>query len=148
MNFEVQITESDFPEITDIFDRVKVSCQDAMAGRFAEICRENIGLDLGTNRPDVWPPLSPRYAQRVGRDEATLFVTGNLFNSIQTKTGDYDCAECFSDSPYAIAHQEGDESKNLPARPFFPISQGGFITPFAESECLRVCRDELQRQLA
>ena len=148
MTFDVEISVSDFPEIQDTFDAVKVSCQDAMASRFAEICRENIGSELGTNRPEPWDELSPDYAKKVNRTEATLFLRGNLFNSIQTTTGNPEYAETYSDSPYAAAHQYGNPDRNLPARPFFPMTKGEFITPYAESECLRVCAYELNRQLS
>ena len=123
-----------------------------MAGRFAEICRENIGTESGTNRPNHWPELSPRYSKRVGRKEATLFFRGELFNAIQIETGNSEFASVLIDpsSPaaqYASAHQDGNPTGNLPRRAFFPMDENGDLTEYAKAECVEVAQTTLNRIL-
>ena len=67
-----------------------------------------------------------------------------MFDSITTETGNREFASCYTDNPYALAHQEGVPDKNLPRRPFFPVF-GGFLTPFAEEQCLEAGQAAFER---
>lgn len=150
MNFELDILTMNLAEqIQAKFEEVRVPIQAAMAGRCAEICRENIGSAAGANRPSDWPGLKPKYAKRVGRDEATLFLTpaeaakvggesGKLYNSIQVDPYGQEAAVCFSDCEYAEKQQE--------TRPFFPILNGE-LTPYAVSEITAAAQREAERLL-
>ena len=149
MTFDVEISVSDFPEIQDTFDAVKVMCQAAMANRFATIVDRNFGFS-GEARPETWPILSYDYAKKFhdGQRIPTLQLTDALRQSIQIDDNSHDAAVVWTDCPYAADHQFGNPEKNLPARPFFPMDSAGFITPYAEAECLEACANELNRQLS
>lgn len=106
--------------IVGTFERIKEPIQAAMAGKFLEITRMNFG-SVGYERPTTWDLLTKSYAKKVGRAEATLFVTGTLFGAIKQENSE-DCSKVSvsdSDVPYATVHQYG--GKNMPARPYFPV---------------------------
>ena len=115
-----------------------------MAGRFREIVMENFG-ETGTDRPEEWPALSPKYAKRVGREEATLFVTGTLMNSVEIDPYNPDAAVVSTKCSYAMAHQYGEG--NMPKRPFFPMTDLE-LTPYAEQQVMEAAQHEAERLLA
>jgi hypothetical protein len=150
MHFELDIKTLDIDFSHEIFEQVKIPIQAAMAGRFAEICRENIGSAFGAHRASDWTDLTDKYAKRVGRTEATLFLTpaeaakiggesGKLFNSIQVDPYPQEAAVVFSDCEYAAVQQK--------TRPFFPMTPDGEITPYAKDEVTRAAQNELDRIL-
>ena len=99
-----------------------------MAVQFRQCIYDNFGAS-GMFRPMQWAKLSPRYARKVGRDYATLNVTGRLRGAIR-KTASEDKGKVSvsrADCDYAIAHQFGYEKNNLPPRPYFPINTDGTI---------------------
>lgn len=148
MTFELDINELSLGGLAeDVFQRIKVPVQAAMAGRFRELVLQNFG-ETGTDRPIEWESLrSEKYARKVGRDYATLYVDGKLMDSIEVDPYNPDAASVFTNCEYAVAHQWGDESKNLAARPFFPMSNDGFITPDAMNEVTIAAAGELERIL-
>lgn len=91
------------------------------------ITKENFNSTVG--RPIEWAPLSPKYAKRVGRSHATLYVSGRLFAGFQMTAG-HDSAVISNDVIHAAAHQYGVSARNLPARPFVPIL-GDQLTAYA-----------------
>jgi len=102
----------------------------------AQCTRENFG-ETGTNRPTEWKtPLSESYQRKLRRlgderDYPTLFLTGDLFNSIQTDTPvGYTVTVTASDEK-ASWHQLGEG--NNPARPFFPVVDESNLTPYCEA---------------
>ena len=128
------------------FDEVRVPIQAAMAGRFKELVMENFG-ENGTSRPHEWEDLrSKKYARKVGRDYATLYVDGSLMDSVQIDPYNPDAAAVFSDSEYASTHQWGDESRNIAPRPFFPMTEAG-LTPYAIEEVTKAAQWEAVKQL-
>jgi phage gpG-like protein len=147
------ITVEDFgPELKIEFDHLlnrPVALRQvlgAMAARFKFMCMQNLGA-TGIDRPSQWDLLSPKYAKRVGRDYATLELTGQLMQSIRMQTHD-DFSEVFvepDDCPYAARHQFGDDK--MPARPFFPMTEAG-LTPMAEAEVLAAATDMLEQSLS
>ena len=130
-----------------IVSDLKQKVQSAGAFRFAEISFNNFGFS-GEDRPEVWPILSASYAKEFhgGQRIPTLQLTGALQESISIESTP-EMAVVFSDNEYALDHQEGNESTNLPARPFFPIV-GEQITPYAEAQCLDAAQAELDRSLS
>jgi phage gpG-like protein len=145
MTFELDIQNLNFAEqIQARFDEIKVPIQAAMAGRFREIVMGNFG-ETGTDRPEEWPTLSPKYAKRVGRDEATLFVTGTLMDSVEIDPYNPDAAVVSTKCPYAMAHQYGEG--NMPKRPFFPMTDLE-LTPYAEQQVMEAAQHEAERLLA
>ena len=149
MTFELDINELSLGGLAEeVFQQVKVPVQAAMAGRFRELVLQNFG-ETGTDRPIEWEALrSEKYARKVGRDYATLYVEGKLMDSIEVDPYSPDAASVFTNCEYAAAHQWGDESRNLAARPFFPMSKDGFVTPDAMNSVTEAAAQELERQLA
>ena len=131
-----------------LMDEVRLGCQAAMAYRFASIVNQNFGFS-GEDRPEDWKPLSYQYAKEFhdGNRIPTLQLTGDLQQSIQIEDNNPEAATVWTDCPYAVKHQYGDESTNLPARPFFPIV-GDSLTAYAEAECVAAAQNELERILA
>lgn len=109
-------------------EKARTPVHRAMAGQFRQCTLDNFGAS-GSFRPHQWAKLSPRYARKVGRDYATLNVTGKLRSAIKMSANSdkgkvsVSSAEC----DYALAHQFGYDANNLPARPYFPIYTNGEI---------------------
>lgn len=140
-------------DITARFEEVRIPVQRAMAEQFKDIVISNLG-PIGIDRPTQWAPLSNWapyfYAQRVGRSYATLFETGQLLNSITLNAESAEAAVVFVDDdvcPYAAGHQTGVPDKNLPARPFFPMSPDGTVTSYTTNAVVDAARQELEREL-
>jgi|ERR1035437_819559 phage gpG-like protein len=92
----------------------------AAADEFIRQTRQN--LSTNTKYKDKkWPPLSPAYAKRVGRTEATLKRSGALYNSIQKSSPRNGWIEVFTKNPYAGVHFAGSKKRNIPQRNFFPM---------------------------
>lgn len=119
--------------------------QGAMGEKLFEIVRFNIGKE-GVDRPRSWAALSPKYAKRVGRDYATLDLTGALAGAIKFDNSNPDFASVSisdSDVIYATSHQWGDG--HLPARPYFPMSISGEFTTFTTAAVLEAAQEELSK---
>jgi phage gpG-like protein len=118
--------------------------EEAMAKRFHEITLANFGI-MGPDRPTVWPRLSDkdggRYIRKVGREIATLVVTGRLRGSVHQEGNEVFAmdAEC----PYVLAHQYGSAKAHLPPRPFFPIDKRGKCMPWTLGEVTEVAQKEI-----
>ena len=129
MNFELQIDGDAIQRAgEEMFQSLRQPMQAAMAEKFYEITRNNFGMS-GEDRPTEWPPLSERYAKKVDRDYATLFVSGDLEASINWSAANQEYSEVWSDSPLATVHQWGEG--RCPARPFMPILKSGELTEYA-----------------
>lgn len=129
----------------------KIAGQSAMAEKFFELTRENFGSE-GIDRRVEWPALSPKYAKRVKRDYATLFLSGDLESSLTWEGSNPEYAEVFSDNPYAMAHQFGNPSGNLPSRPFMPLTnvaeaENAELTDFAEAEVLKAAENAISERI-
>ena len=124
-NIRVQID----PRIID-----KTSINRAMALRYADMVLQTFGAS-GTGRPSEWPALSSAYAKRVSPPVPTLYRSGNLAHSIEAswdrEAGHVRCGTG-KIGVIAYAHQFGVPSRNLPARPFFPIQPNGQPTQAAQ----------------
>lgn len=102
----------------------------------------NFGFS-GRNRPVNWKPLSPSYAKRVKRSVATLDLSGDLMRSIRVSAPDGNSITVSTDNEYAAAQQNGNA--RLPARPFFPITSTGELTPYARRVLETTAALEIQR---
>ena len=127
-----------------IVSDLKQKVQSAGAFRFAEISFNNFGFS-GEDRPEVWPILSASYAKEFhgGQRIPTLQLTGALQESISIESTP-EMAVITADNEYALDHQEGNESTNLPARPFFPIINGE-ATAYTTEQCLEAAQSEDHR---
>jgi phage gpG-like protein len=127
----------------------------AMGKRFWEITRNNFG-SAGEDRPEIWSPLSKRYIQELIRKGITTLIPtllrrGILMNSIRIQSEGKTC-EVFTENPYAMAHQFGNPSNNLPRRAYFPVTSGAYdenaqLTPFADAEVRKAANQELEQIL-
>lgn len=152
MTFKVNITQIGSPSDSELFgvdlESAKVRIQAAMANRFASLCHANFG-PTGESRPSEWPELSPRYAKEYhgGNQVPTLQLSGELQSSIQIEESNRDFSEVYTVNEYAEAHQWGDPTMRLPARPFFPMTIDGQLTEYAKGEVLAAADGELERIL-
>lgn len=130
------------------FQAVKEPCQFAMAEAFKSVADNNIGDD-GEDRPIGWHNLSEKYAKRVGRSHATLFLdmaeaaklrkeSGLLLNSTVISQNNQDAAIVENGCEYAMQHQN--------TRPFFPIIDGE-VTPYTTQKCVDACEKALEGAL-
>jgi phage gpG-like protein len=147
---KLAITNNNIAEqLTELLLSVKVDCQAAMANRFAAITQNNFGFD-GEDRPEQWPALSVNYANKFhdGQRIPTEILSGDLQASIQIEETNPEYAEVFTDVPYAVAQQEGEEAGNLPARPYMPVNKDGTFPAYTLEEVTAAARNELFRSLA
>jgi hypothetical protein len=133
-------------QVANRLEDIRPGIEAAMAERFFEIVRSNFG-DFGVDRPIEWAPLTSRYAKKVGRDNATLFITGKLESAVHMETGP-DGGRVFissDEAPSALAHQYGYAPNGIPPRPYFPITESGGITWFTQMQVEEAARVELAR---
>jgi len=93
--------------------------------KFIEITKQNFG-NSGRYRGNVWPRLSDKYSKRVGRKNATLYRSGDLYNSIKLSSPRGNFIIAYTKSPYAAAQAFGSKRTNLPARNYWPMEN---VTP-------------------
>lgn len=146
MNLTIQINDDVIiPE--GLWNDAVSNCENAMAYRFYTITDHNFGF-AGEDRPQPWPALSSKYAKEFhgGNRIPKLVLSGDLQSSIQVQESSGNGSAVYTDNPYAMSQQYGDETTNLPARPFFPII-GGKLTAYTENECLDAAADALAKTL-
>lgn len=143
MNINLKLNEQEITEqILAIAKSVTPAVESSMAERFKEMTLSNFGI-AGADRPLDWPRLSPRYARKVGREIATLVVSGRLKGAIHTEGNVVSVSN--AQVPYAVIHQTG--GKNMPARPYFPIRKDGTCMPYTLSEVTASAQKELDSKL-
>lgn len=151
MTFTLQLESAEI--LSDsLLEEIKVGCQSAMAAAFKVTAQNNLGFE-GEDRPLPWPDLSNsergrKYQKQVGRSVATLYETGALHDSIHVdESAQPEAASVVCGSEYGADHQFGDESRGLPARPFFPMLDGE-VTEYTSAKCLEAAQDRLATILA
>ena len=133
MTIRLNITEA---ELTSFTKEIRQKVEDArpkvqadMALKFQECVLDNFG-ESGPFRTIPWVKLSPAYAKKVGRTYATLEVSGALkSNVLLSADGSPDHMAVEADNamiPYSTVHQYGG-GNNIPARPYFPITEDGEV---------------------
>ena len=115
------------PSINSILSSIEVSGRRQVlmdAGKeFLRMTRDNFGNN--TYKDKEWSPLSKIYAKKVGHSNATLKITGELFNSIKLKAPTNDSIEIYTKDKRAAALCFGYKPRHLPARNFFPMINYG-----------------------
>jgi len=108
------------------------------------VTQMNFGY-AGLARPDTWQMLSPNYAweKKNGNRVPNLILKGDLIKGFRT-TFDSNSASLTNVVEYADAHQFGQAYSNLPARPFYPINEGGSLTDFAEKRQADIVREHFE----
>ena len=138
-------------EISDELEFAAMDIQSAMARAYVDVVAGNLG-NSGVDRPSIWPPLSERYAKKMGRTYATLYVTGALAGAIKVDDSSEEQSTVSvsdDDCPYAVAHQYGYPPRNLPARPYFPFDpQTGETTSFTLDLVQQAAQDALDRHFS
>lgn len=84
--------------------------------------------------------IEKAYAKKKGLDHPLLIKhpTGGLWKSISYRLEGEDTVVIGSDKEYATYHQFG--TKNMPARPFFPIDKNGRLLPEMASKITRMVK--------
>lgn len=116
-----------------------------MIGDIQDIAVLNMGFS-GIARPSYWPALTEKYAKayKGGNRVPTLILTGALKSGF-VHTISEDSATLTNIVAYADEHQFGAAYKNLPPRPFYPVSSdGSTLTPFAEARLYQIVEDYFQ----
>ncbi len=104
-----------------------------LIGDLQDVSMLNMG-DTGLARPSDWPILTKPYADKFkgGNRTPNLILTGRMRSSFVHSVGD-NSATLTNTAPYADEHQFGAKYKNLPARPYYPVTPDGEnLTMFAE----------------
>lgn len=132
----------------------KRSVQAKMALTYQDCVLRNFGPTGEFRLWTGWHPLSAAYAKKVGRDYATLEVSGRLKSAVLLDSSDSPrsmrvVAEN-SNVPYATAHQYGNPRGNrghpgLPAREYFPMYEDGTPTRQVQDLVEEAAREELER---
>ena len=83
----------------------------------------------------AWPEWSESYRTTRRGQHSLLLGEGNLMDSIQSSVDGRGFVEVGSNLTYAATHQFGDDSRNIPARPFLGISSNdeGLVLEIIES---------------
>lgn len=136
---------------TSKFDRMMSDIPGALA-RAQERALQAIGAAVASRatrafrseplRPAPWAPRKDKKAKH-----PLLIKSGSLRQSISWRVTAPDTVQIGSDKKYASYHQEG--TKNMPARPFFPVDKNGRLVPEMERKINRtvekVFTDELKK---
>ncbi len=158
MQIEIEIPQSELSrfevQIMQRVEAIKPRVQGAMAARFAEIVLSNFGI-AGADRPWHFERLTPEYAKKVGREIATLEVTGALKASLLTGGSEGESTRVSmsnSSVPYALAHHDGSPEGNrshpgLPARRVFPLDESDNVLPWTQSQVQEAAANELARMI-
>src|SRR6478609_2754231 len=119
----------------------------AMGQKMREMVWGNFGV-AGVDRPMAWAPLSPAYAKKVGREYATLKLTGALKDAIAVGGAEGESITVSvsdADVPYSSVHQSG--SRRMPKRPYFPIDDNGNVMPYTASQVTAAAQKAAEEEL-
>ena len=139
------------------YEAVRPTVIEAMTHAFHTIVLNNFGSS-GPMRPLGWQKLSPKYAKKVGRDFATLYVTGQLKETVKADASNPECGIVSMGNtaavPYAMAHHHGNPgnfgwtqpgSGDLPARRVFPLDMvNDEVTPEAKKVVVQAAQQAVQ----
>ena len=102
--------------------------------------RAQLAFRTSSLRPSAWAPRKDKKSKH-----PLLIRSGNLRQSIAWRFNGDDTVVVGSPAKYARYHQFG--TKRMPARPFFPFSRSGQLTPAMDRKIKgildRACREEL-----
>lgn len=160
MNFTLSIVPGDVAALESRLlaklEAARGPVQARMTEAFYGIVMANFG-SVGWDRPWTWQQLSPKYAKRVGRTFATLFVTGALKATVKA---DLNAATVTmgntSSVPYALAHHHGHPgnfgwtqpgSGELPARRVFPLDEADQPTERSQATVMQAAYEALREAM-
>ena len=93
-------------------------------------------------RPSPW---APRKDKKATHPLLIKHPEGGLWKSIDHRLEGDDTVVIGSDKKYAIYHQQG--TKNMPARPFFPIDKNGRLLPEMASKITRMVKKAYKAEI-
>jgi phage gpG-like protein len=130
------------PLFSELADRVSSSGRRDLLRKLIEQIEATAQLNLGKNgidRPSEWASLKLKYALEFhdGDQTPTLILSGDMLRSFTTEIGN-NSATLTNNAEYAGDHQEGKPGIMLPARPFFPVTKDGQLTPKTQVQLLRI----------
>ncbi len=112
----------------------------------AKITRSNFGPS-GPMRPIPWAPYSKRYAKK-HPGPPTLIRSGVLLGSVRTfATSSAGYLTAQGSKPYAFAHQYGYAPRNLPARPYVPVT-GKYLSSQLYGPALEQVQRRVNQEIA
>ena len=143
MDIVIKVDTSKFDKkMSDLPSAMMRARRKALEDIGAEVKSEAVQAFRHPNlRPSPWAPRKPTYIVKVNKktgkktkkldDHPLLIKTGALRQSIDAKEQwPRNMVVVGSDREYASYHQTG--TKNMPARPFFPVDREGKLTPHAK----------------
>jgi phage gpG-like protein len=143
MNVDIKVDTSKFDKmLADIPAALARAQRNALEDIGAEVKSEAEQAFRHPNlRPSPWAPRKPTYIVKVNKktkkktkkldDHPLLIKSGVLWQSIDAKEQwPRNMVVVGTDKKYASYHQTG--TKNMPARPFFPVDREGKLTPRAK----------------
>lgn len=96
----------------------------------------------------AWPDRRRYYKGRGWVTEpSNLQLSTKLRQSIRVRETTPTRAVIATDAAYAAAHQFGYPRRNLPPRPYFPVSQGGNLSPASEKSVAAAGQAALDAEL-
>lgn len=142
MEASFSVDDSQFQTIFSQFERPTRPLMTAIALFISDEAKLAIKNETSPNG-NKFAALNPKYAARKAKDKKTkrngiLQQSGQLFDSIAAEATE-DTAIVKTNRPvgsYDLGsiHQFGAPRRNIPARPFFPITDQGDLLPDAEEE--------------
>ena len=158
MTTTLTITQADLGNFTAGIERTIAKHQNkivgAMQDKLFECIMGNFG-PTGFDRPWPWYPLSAKYAKRVGRSYATMFVSGALAGAVNKSGVENGTASVSLDLglEYAGAHHYGRPDGNrkhpgTPARRVMPVDSNDEVTPATFLAVQEAARDALREALS
>lgn len=152
MNFTLTMAPEHLSwQLDKVFDSLRQPAQAAMADVYKGVVDANFGSE-GFDRPWPWEPLSPPYSKRVGRDFATLFVSGALKATVEKDSSDAEASSVSMGNTglvaYAMAHHHGYSKNNLPARRVFPLTEDNSTTDKTMRLVTQAACEAIERSLS
>jgi phage gpG-like protein len=90
-------------------------------------------------RPSTWAPRKKNYKH------PPLLKSTNMWNDIDYKVTGPDTVVVGTPHEYALYHQHG--TKNMPARPFFPIDKHGQLMPEVMDQITHKVQEAYKKEL-
>ena len=154
MSFSIELQKDDImPSLERLADDAEQVLDDALeAGATAMAARGQRAFDEPGLRPAPWPRLSERHYRKRRKKAAKrtlkgkkvrvqmLIDSGALYQGVQAQGNVFG-----ANAPYAAAHQFGYDARNLPARPYLPVTEDGEeLTKEANEEVLEVIAEAVE----
>ncbi len=137
MSLALTLTRDDISPVLAQLSSPALMDQAAMAAGMAVVALGQRAFTEPGLRPASWPARKDRKAH------ALLLLTGTMRQSLHVQPKGPAAVQIRAATPYAAAHQLGSKKRNIPARPFLPVTDSG-LTAVAQREIREVVEDVLR----